>query len=150
MEWRQHLEMFKTLTGDNIMTDTKIKKLVICVDFDGTCVKHAYPKIGAEIGAVPVLKALVAEGHRLVLFTMRSGTFLDEAVNWFEENDIELYGANTNPQQKHWTDSPKAFGNLYIDDAALGAPLTSGDITDRPFINWSEVESELRYRGLIK
>lgn len=43
----------------------------ILIDFDGTCVTHNHPTIGEEIGAVPVLKALVAKGHNLILFTMR-------------------------------------------------------------------------------
>ena len=44
----------------------------ICIDFDGTCVKHEFPEIGEDIGAAPVLKELIANGHRLILFTMRS------------------------------------------------------------------------------
>ena len=44
----------------------------IVIDFDGTVVTHEFPKIGRDIGAVPVLKELVANGHRLILFTMRS------------------------------------------------------------------------------
>jgi hypothetical protein len=44
----------------------------ILIDFDGTCVAHEFPKVGKDIGAVPVLKALVENGHNLILFTMRS------------------------------------------------------------------------------
>lgn len=35
---------------------------------------------------------------------------------------------------------PKVYANLYIDDAALGAPLT-GDVnySSRPFIHWDGV-----------
>ena len=50
----------------------RVKSLEIVVDFDGTCVTHEFPKVGLDIGAVPVLKKLVAVGHRLILFTMRS------------------------------------------------------------------------------
>jgi len=45
--------------------------MIIAIDFDGTCVTHAYPKIGKDIGAVPVLKQLVQYGHQLILWTMR-------------------------------------------------------------------------------
>jgi hypothetical protein len=38
-------------------------KFVVGVDFDGTCVTHEYPKIGRDIGAVPVLKELKALIH---------------------------------------------------------------------------------------
>ena len=64
--------------------------MIIAVDFDGTCVKHAYPKIGEDIGAIPVLKRLVKDGHQLVLNTMRSRGTLVEAVQWFEDNGIKL------------------------------------------------------------
>ena len=41
------------------------------IDFDGTCVTHAYPLVGKDIGAQAVLKRLVDAGHQLILFTMR-------------------------------------------------------------------------------
>ena len=65
--------------------------MIIALDFDGTVVTHEYPYIGEDIGAVPVLKQLVAEGHKLILYTMRSGKLLDDAMAWFERNGIELY-----------------------------------------------------------
>jgi hypothetical protein len=45
---------------------------IIGIDFDGTVVTHDFPKIGKDIGAVPVLRKLVDNGHKLILFTMRS------------------------------------------------------------------------------
>ena len=45
--------------------------MYIAVDFDGTCVTHEYPKVGKDIGAAPVLKKLIKEGHQLILHTMR-------------------------------------------------------------------------------
>ena len=44
----------------------------ILIDFDGTVVTHDFPAVGKDIGSVPVLKRLVDNGHRLILFTMRS------------------------------------------------------------------------------
>ena len=118
--------------------------MYICVDFDGTCVTHEYPIVGEDIGAVPVLKQLTEEGHKLILFTMRSGKELEDAVQWFSENNIPLYGVQKNPTQSSWTDSPKAYGQLYIDDAALGAPLKlDKDLSDRPFIDWEYVQKLL-------
>ncbi len=131
--------------------------MIIGIDFDGTCVTHEFPQIGKDIGAVPILKELVDRGHELILFTMRSnvlddnnaflqkGNYLDDAVNWFKENGIELYGIQTNPTQKAWTSSPKAHCQLYIDDAALGCPLiTNYNISKLPFVDWTEVERYLR------
>ena len=137
-------------------------KLEILVDFDGTVVTHEFPSVGKDIGAVPILKKLVANGHKLILFTMRSERpfinfngsvryVLDEAVEWFEKNDIPLYGINTNPEQKDWTDSPKAFGQLLIDDIALGCPIkVDKKKSQRPFVDWEKVEELLIEKGLIE
>lgn len=122
----------------------------ICIDFDGTCVTHEFPEIGEDIGAVPVLQALVARGHSLILFTMRSTRrdrdYLGEAVNWFKEKGIPLYGINKNPTQEKWTSSPKAYGQLYIDDAALGIPLIYPGVK-RPYVDWKKVRTELELLG---
>lgn len=115
--------------------------MIIGIDFDGTCVTHDYPGIGKDIGAVAVLKRLVNSGHRLILNTMRSGLKLQDAINWFKENGIELYGANENPTQKSWTQSPKVYAHLYIDDSALGCPLKmDSNLSDRPFVDWEIIE----------
>jgi hypothetical protein len=111
----------------------------IAVDFDGTCVTHEYPNIGRDIGAVLVLKRLVTARHLLILNTMRSGAELEAAVCWFKNNAIPLYGVNEDPGQKEWTQSPKVFANLYIDDAAFGCPLEYPN-RGRPFVDWAEVE----------
>ncbi len=122
--------------------------MYIAVDFDGTCVRHEYPKVGKDIGAIPVLKDLVAAGHELILFTMRSNDKLQDAVDWFKDNDIKLYGIQTNPTQKNWTSSPKCYAHLYIDDAALGCPLVEGE--SRPYVDWFEVRHMLISQGIIK
>lgn len=124
------------------------EKIIVALDFDGTCVKHKYPKIGEDIGAIPVLKKLVDNGHKLILFTMRSNGTLDDAVKWFSDNEIPLYGIQTNPTQKNWTDSPKCYADLYVDDAALGVPLVCPE-NGKPYIDWLRVEELLRQKGMI-
>lgn len=122
----------------------------ICIDFDGTCVKHKYPKVGEDVGARSVLRELTNEGHLLILFTMRSGKELNDAVDWFKNNEIPLYGIQANPTQKDWTDSPKAYGQLYIDDAALGCPLVyPKNLLDRPYVDWGKVRVLLNDLSLI-
>jgi hypothetical protein len=123
----------------------------IVVDCDGTVVTHEYPKMGKDIGAVPVLKELIDNKHQLILFTMRSGKKLDDAVNWFKENEIPLFGIQTNPSQHEWTDSPKAYGQLILDDAAAFAPLKfDQEYSNRPFIDWGKMRDELVRTGWIK
>lgn len=139
--------------------------MIIAVDFDGTCVTHDFPRVGKEIGAPRVLRKLVENGHQLVLWTMRSdrasGTvnksitdadytiypnysnYLTQAVEWFKKHNIPLYGIQSNPTQREWTDSPKAYAHLYIDDSALGIPLIYKDEESRPYVDWKEVEKLL-------
>ena len=124
--------------------------MYIAIDFDGTCVTHDYPRIGKEIGATEVLKRLVEAGHKLILNTMRSDKELQDAVNWFKKNGIELYGVNENPTQKRWTNSPKVYAHMYIDDAALGCPLINApELSNRPFVDWDSVGRKLIQMGII-
>lgn len=124
--------------------------MYIAIDFDGTCVTHDYPRIGKDIHAIPVLKKLVVNGHKLILNTMRSGKELDEAVNWFKENNIELFGINENPTQKRWTDSTKVYAHMYIDDAALGCPLKLDlSLSNRPFVDWEVVSCLLKDNEIL-
>lgn len=118
--------------------------MIIAVDFDGTCVTHEYPKIGKPVGAVPVLKELTDAGHKLILYTMRSKQELAQAVAWFSIHDIPLWGINENPDQHNWTSSPKVYAQVYIDDAALGAPLIyPDDGKTRPYIDWEKTKELL-------
>lgn len=124
--------------------------MIVAIDFDGTCVTHEYPRVGKDIGAVPVLKKLTDSGHKLVLNTMRSGDELADAIQWFIDNDIPLYGVNENPDQKSWTASPKVYAHIYIDDAALGCPLIyDHGLSSIPFVNWTAVADFLK-KGIVE
>lgn len=114
--------------------------LIIGVDFDGTVVDHRYPEVGDELPlAVEVLRDATSRGARIVLWTMRSGRTLEDAVRWFAERDIPLWGVNENPEQRDWTSSPKAHCHVYIDDAALGAPVLRSIDGRRPAVDWEKV-----------
>ena len=134
---------------------------VIAVDFDSTCASHGWP-YGVNCFSVPyaerVLKRLVEAGHRIVLWTMRSdfGKYskkfpagLSDAVKWFVERNIPLYGIQSNPTQGMWTTSPKAYANIYIDDAALGAPLCTYPDYGKPILDWKKAEKELESKGYL-
>jgi hypothetical protein len=134
----------------------------ICIDFDGTCVTHEYPEIGRSIGAESVLKELVEKGHQLILFTMRSDrvvnalfgkyeeTFLTDAMDWFKKNEINLYAVQKNPEQHSWTDSPKAYASLYIDDAALGCPLiVPENSAEKPYADWKKIREILVEQSIL-
>ena len=112
---------------------------VICIDFDGTVVKHEYPKIGPDVPfAVDSMKEMLRFGNKLILWTMRDSHELLDAVQWFKDREIELYGVQENPTQHRWTKSRKCYGNIFIDDAALGCPLVF-PVTGRPYVDWLAV-----------
>jgi hypothetical protein len=122
----------------------------IAIDFDGTFVTHEYPHIGLDIGAFDVVKKLIKNKHRIILNTMRSGINLWMAVEFLKEQGIDLFGININPEQVTWTNSPKVFAQLNIDDVNLGCPLKfDPEISKRPFVDWVEVEKILIKKGLI-
>lgn len=56
--------------------------MIIAVDFDGTIVEHEYPAIGREIPfATETLKMLMKQNHKLIMWSVREGKLLDDAVN---------------------------------------------------------------------
>ena len=106
-------------------------RLIIAVDFDGTIVEDAYPKIGkTRIFAFETLKRLQQDGHRLILWTYRSGTKLQDAVDFCKGNGIEFYAINASfPEEKFdYSRSRKIHADLFIDDRNIGGILGWGEI----------------------
>ncbi len=97
----------------------------IAVDFDGTIVEHRYPEIGKEIPfAVATIKQLIREGHLLILWSVREGELLDEAVEWCRAKGIEFYAVNSDYPDEDETLSKKISRklkvDLFIDDRNVG------------------------------
>ena len=97
--------------------------MIIAVDFDGTIVEHRYPRIGEEIPfAIDTLKLLQQEKHRLILWSVREGTLLEEAVEWCKARGLEFYAVNKDypeEQKSHQGFSRKLKADLFIDDRNL-------------------------------
>lgn len=96
---------------------------IIAVDFDGTIVEDAYPKIGKpQLFAFQTLKELQKKGHRLILWTYRHGKKLDEAVAFCKENGIDFYAVNNSfPEEKlDGKASRKIHADMFIDDRNFG------------------------------
>ena len=98
--------------------------MIIAVDFDGTIVRHRYPKIGEEIAfATDTLKLLQRDGHRLILWTVREGELLDEAIAWCKQRGLEFYAINRDFPEEDATGkgfSRKLKADLFIDDRSFG------------------------------
>ncbi|MEE4165157.1 MAG: hypothetical protein V2I35_04095, partial [Desulfocapsaceae bacterium] len=114
-------------------------------------VDHRYPEIGRPVPeAIKWLKRIHNAGGKLILYTMRSdgvlmGKLLSDAVNYLQSEGIELFGINKNPTQDSWTSSPKAYGEIYIDDAAFGCPLIKPKGFARPCVDWKTVGPEVEH-----
>lgn len=122
--------------------------MIIAVDFDGTIVTHEYPRIGREIPfAIDTLKRLQEEGHhQLILWTVREGDLLNEAVEFCRSRGLEFYAVNNNYPESEVIEnqSRKISAELFIDDRNLGGIPDWGVIyrmimSGKP---WSPVSSE--------
>lgn len=103
----------------------------IAIDFDGTIVEHEYPAIGkTRPFAFQTLKMLQEKGHLLILWTYRSGRYLDEAVEFCRDNGLEFYAINANYPEEVFdgSKSRKIDCELYIDDRNLGGIPSWGEI----------------------
>jgi ribonucleotide monophosphatase NagD (HAD superfamily) len=127
------------------------KQFTICLDFDGTFVYHEFPEVGAVIpGAADWVRRWIEAGARIILWTIRDNDhatgkkYLQEAIDTLMQNGIELFAVNNNPSQIEWSRSPKAYCNMYVDDAAFGAPLRRDEaICSRAFLDWDIVGPEV-------
>jgi hypothetical protein len=108
----------------------------IAVDFDGTIVEHAYPKIGRPIeGAIESLLQLQSEGHQLILWTYRTGELLNDAVEYCRKNGIEFYAVNSDEPNEIWHPESNRLirADVFIDDRNIGGLLP-----------WSEVSAIIK------
>jgi hypothetical protein len=95
----------------------------IAIDFDGTIVEHKYPEIGEELlFAIETIKELQRQQHMIVLWTFRSGKYLDEAVEYCRKRGLEFYAVNKNYPEEVFDESQsrKLNADLFIDDRNLG------------------------------
>ena len=109
--------------------------MIIAVDFDGTIVEHKYPMIGKEIPfATATLRQLMKDGHKLILWSVREGDLLQEAVDWCEERGVRFYAVNADLDEdgadkagsEHFSRKVKA--HMFIDDRNLGGLTDWGTI----------------------
>ncbi|MCF2614823.1 BT0820 family HAD-type phosphatase [Leyella stercorea] len=119
--------------------------MVIAVDFDGTIVEHKYPAIGRELPfATETLRMLIRDHHKLILWSVREGRLLDEAVEWCRERGVEFYAVNRDyPEEsrEHDSFSRKLKADLFIDDRNIGGLPDWGTIYQmvRDHSTWEEV-----------
>ena len=99
--------------------------MTIAVDFDGTIVEHRYPEIGKEVPfATQTLKMLIEDRHKLILWSVREGKLLEDAVEWCRQHGVEFYAVNKDfPEEdltKNQSFSRKLKADVWIDDRNIG------------------------------
>lgn len=98
--------------------------MTIAVDFDGTIVEHKYPEIGKEKPfAIDTLLKLQSEGYKIILWSVREGKLLEDAVNFCKERGLEFYAVNSDTQTGALfkkVETRKLRADIYIDDRNIG------------------------------
>ena len=122
--------------------------MIIAIDFDGTIVEHKYPAIGRELPfAIETLKKLRDDRHKLILWTVREGRLLEEALAFCRERGLEFYAVNKDyPEEEEGQNnhfSRKLKVDIFIDDRNLGGLPDWGTI-------YEMVSKKLSYEDLMK
>lgn len=118
--------------------------LTIAVDFDGTLVTNKYPDIGEPLQGFTFNRTLIEEmkllrthGHKVILWTCRSGLLLKEAISFCKKQGLDFDAVNDNLEEdkEFWKDSVewsvtngkarKIYADMYIDDRALSVDFQS-------------------------
>ena len=129
--------------------------MIIAVDFDGTIVEHRYPSIGKELPfAIETLRKLTEEGHRLILWTVREGQCLTDAVEFCRSRGLEFYAVNRDypeeSQENNKSFSRKLKADLWIDDRNLGGLPDWGTIYEMIHHNLTYEDLMNRYEDNVR
>lgn len=93
---------------------------------------------------------LINDHHKLILWSVREGKLLDEAVEWCRERGVEFYATNrdypeeTTDNNNHFSRKLKA--DLFIDDRNLGGLPDWGMIYRmvREHLTWADLMRSAR------
>ena len=97
---------------------------IYAIDFDGTIVENKWPFIG-ELNheAADFIGKLQSRGDQWILYTMREGQRLKEAVDFLKSHGLEpdAINDNTKEMQQLFHNNPrKIYADTYIDDHNAG------------------------------
>jgi len=133
------------------------KSLIIAIDFDGTIVEDNYPKIGKPmVFAFETIKKLEDDGHRLILWTYRSGRKLKEAVDFCKENGVEFYAVNESYDGEVMDNniSRKINADIFVDDRNIGGFIGWGEvyhkITNNPLPTPTQIKKKKGFLSIFK
>lgn len=132
-----------------------IESKTFTVDFDNTCALEEFPNVGMDVPLAEwALKLIQDSGHKIILWTCRTGQQLEDAVNWFKEKGIKLAAVNDwddehkkNDFAREYGIPRKVLGDFHIDDHNLGCPhkIIIDVVTDKEYVcvDWEKMIEEL-------
>ena len=104
--------------------DKKPRPQIYAIDFDGTIVEDAFPEIGElKADAKAFINKVRENGDKWILWTVRTGDMLKEAIRFLDDNGILPDTVNHNvPEAIEFLgeDSRKVYADFYIDDKSSG------------------------------
>lgn len=105
--------------------------MIIAVDFDGTISRGKYPAIdGEQPYAGDSLRELHAQGHKIIIWTCRTGDRLLDAINWLLEHQIP-FPASTITIRRMWPNMAVKPERRYT-RTSISTTRISGDFPDGP------------------
>ena len=94
--------------------------MIYAIDFDGTLCEDKYPEIGEpNQPLIDFLKSEQQNGAELILWTMRGGKLLYNAIYWCHDLGLEFDAINDNIlhlQEKFGNNPRKVYADRYIDN----------------------------------
>lgn len=124
------------------------KRKIIAVDFDGTIVEDNFPHIGKiKQEVLNKIKKWKAEGHTIIIWTCRTGEFLDKAKKFLDKYNIPYDAINENCNNPFGDkqNPRKVYAHIYLDDKALNVDDLEGfNIDTLSWDNQNEIEEDIK------
>ena len=98
--------------------------MIFAIDFDGTICTELWPEIGEPVReVVEFIRELQERGDRWILYTMREGDTLEQAVTTLAKLGLRPDAINDNLPERcaRFDNNPrKIYADIYIDDHNAG------------------------------
>ena len=138
----------------------------VYLEFDGTVVEHAYPRVGkVVIGAFETIEKLQKKGYEICLNTYRADLDGEEGIQ-YALKILNTMGLRYNVKQGGeftpienvvnkkitpipWSESLNGKKFLFIDDQAYGTPLVHATFEPGFMVDWEKVEKDLIIKNIL-
>lgn len=134
------------------ISNTKSTPVIVGIDFDGTIVEEKYPNIGnLKPHAREAIRMLYEEGFYIILWTCRTGAFLQEAISFLNKEGIPFHQANDHHPEiaRHYGGkSQKLLVDISVDDKNIEFIVNGIPSWDILYIMIKERANQIKKRAL--